>query len=811
MTPLNPEQLLRRCDPSRLGFTTSDELQPLDDIVGQDRASSAIALGIGMEREGYNIYVMGPPASGRHSLVRRAIAAHCRSAARPSDWVYVNNFSDPNRPLAIELAPGEALRLRDDMRALVEELRTGIPAVFESEEYASRVESIDAEFKERHEKAFSSLGEEALKQQIALLRTPTGFSFAPVKDGSVMAPEDFTRLPAEERERIEAAMTALQSKLEKILRDAMRWRKERQERLKTLSHEMTLLVAGHLIEDLKKRYASPAKLAAWLDALLGDVLDNADDFRRTDDTANPMARLMRRDADAAQRYEVNVLVDHGAPDGLPVEELDHPSHPNLVGHVDHLAEFGALVTDYRYIRPGALHRANGGYLLLDADKLLAQPFAWEGLKRALLRREIRIESMGEMYSLARTVSLEPEAIPLSTKVVLFGDRRLYYMLQAYDPDFDKFFRISADFEDDIASDDDTLMRYARLTATAALREGLLPLHNSAVARLAELSSRWAGDSRKLSADLRRAGNLLAEADHYARGASRPRIEAADVERASRAMRDRAARIHRRMHEAILRGTVMIDTSGARVGQVNALSVFELGDHAFAEPTRITATTRIGEGRVVDIQREVELGGPIHTKGVLILSGYLASRFSASRPLALSASLVFEQMYGQVDGDSASLAELCALLSSIADVPIRQSLAITGSVNQLGEVQAIGAVNDKIEGFFDICHSRGLSGEHGVIIPAANVDHLMLREDVVAAATAGRFRVFAVRSVEEAVELLTGMPAGDPAAAAHGPGETVFGRVAARLHELAARRAAGALPGGMLRRLRNGPSGGGHGE
>lgn len=809
--PLKPEALLRRCDPSQLGFNTSDELEPFEEIVGQERAAEAIALAVGMEREGYNLYVMGPPASGRHTLVRRAIAAHRRASARPSDWAYVNNFADANRPLAIELPPGTASRLREDMRALVEELRAGIPAAFESEEYASRVEGVDAEFKERHEKAFAALGEEAMQQQIALLRTPNGFSFAPVRDGAVMSPEDFTKLPPEERQRIETAITALQSRLEKILRDSLRWRKERTERVKAINNEMTLLVAGHHVEALKERHPSPPKLIAWFDALLADVLENADDFRRTEDPANPMARLLHRNADAAQRYEINVIVDHGTPDGLPVEELDHPSNPNLVGHIDHVAEFGALVTDYRYIRAGALHRANGGYLLVDATRLVSQPFSWESLKRALLRREIRIESLGEMVSFAHSATLEPETIPLSTKVVLFGDRRLYYLLQAYDPDFDKFFRITADLEDEIDRDAGTLPRYARVAANAARCAGLLPLHNSAIARLVELSARWAGDASKLSADLRRATNLMAEADHYARREARNRIEAADIDRAASATRERSARVHRRMNESILRNTMMIDTAGARSGQINGLSVYEVGGHSFGGPTRITATTRLGEGRVIDIQREVELGGPIHTKGVLILSGYLAAHFSANRPLALSASLVFEQLYGPIDGDSASLAELCALLSSIADVPIRQALAVTGSVNQLGEVQAIGGVNDKIEGYFDICAARGLSGEQGVIIPAANADHLMLREDVVAAAAQGTFHVYAVRTVEEAIELLTGMPAGDALSATHGAGGTVFGRVTARLRELAARRGPGFAPEGTLRHARNRPSGESHGD
>jgi predicted ATP-dependent protease len=784
---LKPAQLLRRCDPAALGFNTTDELEPLDGAIGQERAAAAIELAIGVQAEGYNLYVMGPPASGRHTLVRRAIAARTQGAAHPPDLAYAYNFADATKPLAFLLPPGLGAQLRNDVRSLVEELRTGIPAVFESEEYASRVESIDAEFKERHEKAFTALGEEAMKQEIALIRTPTGFSFAPIKDHAVMAPEDFAQLPQETQERLQSAMMAFQEKLEKILRESMRWRKERMDRITALNHEMTLLVAGHLVEELKQRHTSPPKVVAWLDALLQDVLDNADDFRKPAEGSEPMMKFIRHDQQVAQRYEINLLVDHGAPDGSPVVEIDHPSYQNLIGRVDFVAEFGAMVTDYRFIRAGALHRANGGYLLLDAARLLGQPFAWEGLKQALLRREIRIESLADMYSLNRAVSLEPEPVPLNVKVVLFGDRRLYYLLQEYDPDFGKFFRVSADFEDDFPLTPDNLRQFARLAATLARREKLLALEAGAVARLVELSSRRSEDAGKLSTDLRMAASLLTEGDHYARAASRTAIAAADVQRAADAARERAERIHKRHHEAMLRGTLLIDTEGAHVGQINGLTVFTLGEFAFGSPSRITATTHAGDGKVLDIQREVQLGGPIHSKGVMILAGYLTARFSASRPLSLSATLVFEQTYGHVEGDSASLAELCTLLSSIAGVPLLQSLAVTGSVNQRGEVQAIGAVNDKIEGFFDLCNARTLSGSQGVIIPASNVEHLMLREDVVAAAEAGRFHIYAVRSVDEAIELLTGLPAGDPVASAPGAAPTVNGLVAARLQELGARR------------------------
>jgi lon-related putative ATP-dependent protease len=457
---------------------------------------------------------------------------------------------------------------------------------------------------------------------------------------------------------------------------------------------------------------------------------------------------VRPDVATFQRYGVNVIVDHSGPNGAPTVVEDHPTYQNLIGRVDHLAQLGTLLTNFTLIKPGALHRANGGYLLLDVRKLLMQPFAWEALKRSLAKSQIRIESLAEMYSLVSTISLEPEPIPLSVKVVLFGDRELYYLLAQYDPDFPKLFKVMADLEDGYDRTAGNVASYVGLLCSLVQRERLLPLENNAIARVVEHSARCAGDSRKLDANLQAVSDLLSEADQYARKAGRDAVAAEHIESAIRAQRTRADRLHSRVHEAIMRGTLMIDTSGAQVGQVNGLSVFDLGGHSFAEPTRITATTRLGEGHVIDVQREVELGGAIHSKGVLILSSFLAARYSQNQPHALSASLAFEQTYGIVEGDSASLAELCALMSSLSDVPINQALAVTGSVNQLGEVQAIGAVNEKIEGFFELCKARGLDKTQGVIIPQANVDHLMLNADVVDAVRSGSFAVYAVRTADE---------------------------------------------------------------
>lgn len=756
--PLQADKLAHRCDPASLRFATTAELAEFEGVVGQDRAEEAIEFALGIERDEFNLFVMGPAGSGRHTLVERLAKERGAQAQRPPDWVYINNFAQPHKPIALELPSGMGSALRNDLKQLIEELVATVPAIFESEEYASRLEAVDAGFRERHEQAFAKLGEESLSQGVALLRTPSGFSFGPARNNEVMSAEEFNALPPEERSRIEQAIVALQAKLEKLVRDVMRWRKERAERIKALNREMTMLAVGTAMAELKQRYAQLPKVLAHLDAVEHDILENADDFRKPPEV--PFAAYFQQQP-VLRRYEVNLLVDHSEMDGAPVVMLDHPTYPRLVGRVDHTAHFGALVTDFTMIKPGGLHRANGGVLLIDALKLLVQPFAWDALKRALLRRDIRIESLGEMYSLVSTVSLEPDPIPLSVKVVLFGERILYYLLHEYDPDFSRLFRVVADFAESVEGGEDNVAQYARLLGTIAQRANMLPLDSSAAGRAIDFAVRDAGDIRKLSSQISKVTQLLGEADHLARSAGRAAMTAQDIDSAWRAQRRRADRAHKTMQEAIVRGHLLIDTSGAKLGQVNGLAVFDLAGNAFAEPTRITATTRIGEGRVIDVQRETELGGAVHSKGVMILSEFLASRFSRNRPHSLSASLVFEQTYSRVEGDSASLGELCALLSSLSGIPIRQALAVTGSVNQIGEVQPIGAVNEKIEGFFEVCKARGLTGDQGVIMPAANVEHLMLGEEVIDAVRSGKFAIYAVRHVDEAIELLTGVPAGDP--------------------------------------------------
>jgi lon-related putative ATP-dependent protease len=784
--PLAPEQLYRHCDTGKFTFETTAELEDLTEIIGQVRAIDAAQFGIGMRRQGYNLYVMGPSGSGKRTMIRQLLERRVVAEARPFDWCYVNNFSQPHKPRAIRLPAGMGSRLRNGMQQLLEELRATIPAVFEGDEYRHRLSQINEEFGERQTKAFGEVGDAAAQRGIALLRTPNGFSFAPAKEGEVISPEEFAKMSSEEQERIERDTGMLQEMLEKVIRQVPRWRRERQERVRQLNEEAVLFAVGHLIDALREEYADFPAVKTYLDEVQQNIIENMDDFRHPSDEqpSSPAALLMSSESGDFSRFCVNLLVDHGGCETAPIVDEEHPTHQNLIGRVEHLSQFGTLVTNFLQIKPGALHLANGGYLLLDAIKLLSQPFSWEALKRALSTREIRIESLSQMYSLTSTVSLEPEPIPLDVKIVLLGDRLLYYLLAEYDPEFAELFKVSADFEDEVQRSEGTDLLYARLVGTLARRDGLRPFDRGAVARVIEHCARRAEDAEKLSTHMESLADLVREADYWAGQGGHPAVALEDVECAIQAQIHRADRLRERSHEAILRGILHIDTAGEQVGQVNALSVFQLGQFAFAQPSRITAATRLGSGVLVDIQREIKLGGAIHSKGVLILSSFLASRYASEQPLSLSASLVFEQTYGAVEGDSASVAELCALLSSLSNLPIRQSLAVTGSVDQFGRVQAIGAVNEKIEGFFDVCSNRGLNGKQGVLIPASNVPHLMLRRDVIEAVTAGSFHIYPLENVDQAIEMLTGIAAGKANVQGLFSEGSVNRRVAERLHKLA---------------------------
>ncbi len=799
VTPLPATALYRRCDPDRLAFATTDELAPLDEILGQARAVEALNFGLGIRREGYNLFALGPIGTGKRSLIRAFTTAQARHDPAPSDWIYAHNFAEPQKPRAIRMPAGRGAKLRQDMRDLIEELRAAVPAAFETEDYRTRRHVIDGQFKEAQEKAFGEIEERAKQQSIGIIRTPLGMGLAPLSKGEVLTPEQFHALPEAEQQRFQNEMNEIQRQLQETIRKIPRWESERREKTRELNRDVTRDAVAHLLESVSARYADLPEVTAYLKNVGDDLIENAEEFLVPPPSGPPdsLAELATRRAmheiEPFDRYRVNLLVERGQDGGAPVVEEDHPTLQNLVGRVDYRSQFGVLVTDFTLITPGALHLANGGYLLLDARRVLIQPYAWEELKRSMRVREIRIRSVGEMLGLASAGTLQPEPIPLDVKVVLMGDRFLYYLLAEIDPEFEELFKVAADFDDETERSSESEQAYARLIAAIAHREKLLALDREAVARVIEHGARIAGDSEKISTRIEVVADLLREADHLASGAGRQVILRGDVQAAIDAQIRRASRVRERILEEIGRGTILIDSGGARVGQVNGLSVLQLGGYSFGRPSRISAQVRLGKGEVVDIEREVELGGPIHSKGVLILTGFLGGRFARQRPLSLSVSLVFEQSYSGVEGDSASLAELCTILSALAAAPIRQEVALTGSINQNGEVQPIGGVNEKIEGFFDVCRLRGLSGRQGVIVPRANVKHLMLRHDVVEAAAAGKFHVWPVTSVDQAMAVLTGLESGERDGAGTYPPGTLNARVEAELAAMAERARSFATP------------------
>ena len=783
--PLPPDQLYTKCDPEELppaGETTHGS-----DDLGQERALDAVRFGVGIRRHGYNIFAHGAPGTGKHALVRRQIEQAAAAMRAPPDWCYVHNFQETHKPRVLRLPAGRGCRLRRDMEQLIRELRAAIPSAFESEDYQARAQALQAQLSQRQEAAFNELQERAKTRNVGLIRTPSGLALAPVAKGEVVNPEAFRQWPEETQAAVRADIAELEKELQEILKKVPQWDRERREHLRGLNQEVVSHAVGQFIEELSKDYDDLPDVIDYIEQVRADLLENAEEFRAPEPQEPQQGGAAARGAPrepSFRRYQVNVIVDNGALEGAPVVYEDLPTHGNVIGRIEQMARFGALSTDFTLIKPGALHAANGGYLMVDARKLFMQPIIWEEIKRALQSNEIRIHGLTEAMGFANTVTLQPEPIPLDVKVVLLGDPTAYYLLSQSDPDFPELFKVAADFDDQVPRNHGNTARYAGMIADTARREGLRPLSRDATARVIEQAARLAADSERLTLRLRAIDDLLYEADYWAGQDGNGEIAVRDVERAIEAKTRRADRVRERSQEQILRDTLLIDTDGEAVGQVNGLSVLQLGEFAFGKPSRITARVRLGRGEVLDIEREVEMGGPLHSKGVLILSGFLGARFARRHPLALSASLVFEQSYGGVDGDSASSTELYALLSALSGVPIRQSLAVTGSVNQLGQVQAIGGVNEKIEGFYDICAARGLTGRQGVLIPSSNVKHLMLRRDVVDAAAKGRFHVYPVETIDQGIELLTGVAAGDPGAEGNFPAGSVNGRAQATLQEFA---------------------------
>lgn len=759
LQPLAIDQLYHHCEADKLAFATTSELEDLDEIIGQERALDAIEFGVGIHHEGYNLYVMGSPGLGKHTVVHEALRARAKEGQPPFDWCYINNFRSPHLPNRLKLPAGTGSRLAQDMDQQIEELLNALPAAFQTDEYHRQAQEIHSKYKAKEESISERLDEHAQALNIGLMRTPNGFTLAPLKDGNIVGPKEFEKLPPEEQQEIERKVEILKDELKETLRKVPSWQKDLHREMKALDRAVTEETVNHLFRDLEQKYGGLPNVLEFLQAVKADVIENSELFREPHE--HPFQFRLLGQRPELNRYRVNVLVDNAGNQSPPILYEDNPTYQNLIGRIEHLASQGTLITDFTLVKPGALHKANGGYLVLDAEKVLTTPFVWPALKRVIKSREIRIESIERVLSLASTISLEPEPIPTEIKVVLIGDRLLYFLLKEYDPEFIQLFKVAADFSEELLRHNGNEMLFSRLIATLVHREKLREIDRSGICRIIEQSARRAEDGEKLSLHLDNLLELLQESDYWAARLGKEITSAAEVQMAVDAQARRMGQWRERLQEHIQRGILLIDTQGSQLGRVNGLSVLELGDYRFGTATRISATARLGGGEIVDIEREVDQGGQIHSKGVLILSSYLARRYSKNQPLSLSATLVFEQTYGLIEGDSASAAELCALLSAIGDLPLRQSLAMTGSVNQHGEIQAIGGTNEKIEGFFDICQARGLTGDQGVIIPVSNVKDLMLREDIRNAAAEGRFHIYAVRHVEEAMELLCSLRPGAP--------------------------------------------------
>jgi lon-related putative ATP-dependent protease len=797
---LSPEQLRRTFDPKRLGIETTEHLKALEGIIGQRRAVTALQFGLEIQESGFNIYVAGPPGIGKMTAVQSFLEELAKRKATPPDWCYVNNFDDPYQPKVCRLPAGRGRMLQQDMKSAIEHIRREILKAFESEEYGNKRDEIIKALEAKRTQILEHLNAKATKAGFALQATPVGIVIFPAKKGQPLSDEEIQALSASDKEELQRRHDALQEELNATMKQVRELARAAQEKLQGIDKQVALYIVGGLMEDLHEKYRDLPEVIEYLQAVQKDILENIETFKgglltsasstpESNSASNPWWREL-----PFRKYQVNVLVDNSKQEGAPVIVELNPSYNNLFGRVEKETQFGALYTDFTMIKSGSFHRANGGYLVLPVEDILCNLLSWDGLKRALRSREIQIEEIGERLGYMAIKSLRPQPIPLNLKVLLVGRPLLYYLLYAYDEEFPELFKVKADFDTRMDRSDENIQELLAFLYTFCNKEKLKHLDSGAVAKLLEHSSRLAEDQEKFSTHFGALADIIREANFWAMQEGATHIRAPHVRKALDERIYRANLIQERSQEMIERGTLLIDTTGQALGQVNGLSVLSLGDYQFGKPSRITASVSPGREGIIDIEREVELGGPIHSKGVMILSGYLARQFAQDKPLTLSARLVFEQSYEGVEGDSASSTELYAMLSALAGLPIKQGIAVTGSVNQHGEVQAIGGVNQKIEGFFEVCKAKGLTGEQGVIIPQSNMPNLMLREDVVEAVAAKKFSVWAVKTINDGIEILTGVSAGERGPDGHFPEGTVNYRVEQRLREFAERLKAFAAPG-----------------
>ncbi|MGI6318905.1 MAG: AAA family ATPase [Firmicutes bacterium] len=756
---LQPDKLCKKCDAALFEFETTEEIIPLEGIIGQERAVKAVEFGLGIKRHGYNIFITGLTGTGKTSYAQTVAREKAANERVPDDWCYLYNFKNPGEPMALNLPAGMGKIFVADIDNLLEELREEIPKAFNTEEYERQKGNILKEFQETRSALMEKLNLVAQENGFLLKRTGSGFLSVPLRDGQEMSEEEYSRLEQPEREILEKKSTEIQLKALEISRLIQNEEKKLKKLIKELEQKTGLQAVGHLIDEINEKYRDYPKVINYLEELKEDILANLNDFKEEEDDKQ-LPFLWVKQSTTTTKYNVNLLIDNSESRGAPVVVENNPTYYNLIGRLEHENRLGMVTTDFTMIKAGALHRANGGYLILQAKDVLLNPQSWEVLKRVLKTKEIRIETIGEQYALLSMTTLKPEPIPLDVKVILIGSPLLYHLLYRYDEDFKKLFKIKSDFDGVMDLSVENMTKMANFISANCRSEGLTHFDRSGVARVVDYSARLAEHQEKLTTRFNEIVEILYEADAWAALENSPYVRAEHVDRAVREKNYRSGKYEKKLLEMVEEGQLLLDFQGEKVGQINGLAVIDLGDYTFGRPSRITVSTYLGRRGIVNIERESRMSGRIHDKGVLIISGYLGEKYAQSIPLTLSASICFEQSYDGVDGDSASSAELYALLSSLSEVPLRQGIAVTGSVNQKGEIQPVGGITWKIEGFFKACKLQGLSGDQGVIIPHQNIINLMLDEEVVEAVREGKFHIYAVKTVEEGMEILTGMPAGE---------------------------------------------------
>ncbi len=782
---VSKEELYNCCEPSELPFKTTDEISPLRETIGQKRALSALQFGLGIDSHGFNIYILGESGTGKMTTIKTILEEKAKNESVPNDWCYVYNFKNPDAPCALSLPPGTGLAFQKDMNELIAVLRQEIPKIFNSKEYEKQRSKILEDFQQKQKKYFTDLEEEAKEKDFTLRKTVSGLVLVPVKTtGETLSEEEYEALEPKVKRKIETIGKQLQDKLDDVIRIVREEEKKIKDMMTQLERQATLSSVGHRIDELKTKYKDNINALNYLEEVKEDILEHLDDFKPQEEQSPALPFMKHSKSEPSfVRYNVNVLVNNRELKGAPVVIESNPTYYNLFGRVEHKLQYGIALTDFTMIKTGSLQMANGGYLVIDALELLKNIFSYDSLKRTIKEKLIKIEDVWEQYRLISTVTLKPEAIPFNVKVILIGNPRLYYLLYNLDEEYRELFKVKADYENRMDRNSENMLKYASFIKTKCDERGLLPFEKKAVAKIIEYGSRLAEHQQKLSGKFSEIADILRESDYWARSNKNRLITADDIEKALEEKTYRSNKVEQKILEATKEGSILIDTEGAVAGQINGLSVLDLGDYRFGMPSRITAKSYAGRAGIVNIERETKMSGKIHEKAILILTAYLGGKYAVKQSLSLTASLTFEQLYGGIEGDSATCAEVYALLSSISGVPLKQCYAITGSMNQHGEVQPIGGVNEKIEGFLEVCKLSGLNGEHGVIIPKRNLMNLMLKKDVIDAVTKGRFNIYAIDNVEDGIEVLTGMLPGELQPDGTYPDETFNFMVMKKLKEL----------------------------